>query len=71
MATIGMSEQNQMDEFRATHPEELVDGKIKVCVGGGAGKFFVFSSLLYIVYILTDIIIIVFYTYLKVLLVRI
>jgi len=63
MATIGMSEQNQMDEFRATHPEELVDGKIKVCVGGGAGKFFVFSSLLYMyIYIYLLILLLLFFT---------
>lgn len=23
--------------FIAEHPEELVDGKLKVCIGGGAG----------------------------------
>jgi len=28
---------NQMAAFIAAHPEELVDGRIKVCVGGGAG----------------------------------
>jgi GDP-D-mannose 3',5'-epimerase len=36
MSSIG-SVENQMDAFRAAHPEELVDGRIKVCIGGGAG----------------------------------
>lgn len=26
-----------VQQFMAEHPEELVDGKLKVCVGGGAG----------------------------------
>lgn len=34
----GMSTENQMDAFRAAHPDEVgPDGKIRVCVGGGAG----------------------------------
>ena len=26
-----------MQQFLSEHPEELVNGKLKVCVGGGAG----------------------------------
>jgi predicted amino acid dehydrogenase len=33
MSTIS----NIVKQFIADHPEELVDGKLKVCIGGGAG----------------------------------
>jgi hypothetical protein len=26
-----------VEQFIRDHPEELVDGKLKVCIGGGAG----------------------------------
>ncbi len=26
-----------VEKFLADHPEELVDGKLRVCIGGGAG----------------------------------
>jgi len=32
-----MSEFNQIASFKEKHPEEFVDGKLRVCVGGGAG----------------------------------
>lgn len=25
------------EDFRAAHPEDFVEGKLKVCIGGGAG----------------------------------
>jgi uncharacterized membrane protein len=28
---------NIVKQFIAEHPEELVDGKLRVCIGGGAG----------------------------------
>lgn len=32
------TEREMLSEFRASHPEELgPEGKLKVCVGGGAG----------------------------------
>ncbi len=29
--------ENVVQKFLKDHPEELVDGKLKVCIGGGAG----------------------------------
>ncbi len=25
------------EDFKASHPEDFTDGKLKVCIGGGAG----------------------------------
>ena len=33
-----IKEMSQIEEFRAQHPEEFgPDGRLKVCIGGGAG----------------------------------
>lgn len=33
----GASSENVVQKFFVEHPEELVNGTLKVCIGGGAG----------------------------------